>query len=394
MKAQRTYHGHLFRMLALFVSATSIALLVGCDLTGGLGGQIGNATDKAVAALNEAIEQLSSESGNWRIVLEATRDKLIEEGHTIVANDVSLTLNRAIGTTAVETFCGIDFIRTRVLQDIVRIRDKLLGQATSAPEPVVCDTNPPGIKMAYVPEHLNLLEFYGYDLDSGDIHAFLEQSDGAIEITSYLRLPSHFHMTLNLGTNGVPLSGNSNAIVVRYGDTLLSSVSVQQAPPPPTPTPQPSTCYWTSHTSEEYEPAMCSSGYAVKGMRCEHDYCDNVYLFCCSYMPDRGPDPMFSPVPAAPISEEPSNNRFEAPGFLVGLGCEHDYCDNVTAYWLNSPNLPNLGQCGFRPYFSEEGANSDANESICEAGFFAAGLGCEHDYCDKMTLMCCKTIKE
>lgn len=153
-------------------------------------------------------------------------------------------------------------------------------------------------------------------------------------------------------------------------------------------------CRWTAHVSEE-PPAerSCASGYALRGIRCEGRYCDNMELYCCPYVSGEDPagarqwsDKWFSEeTPGEGANADQTN-----AGFVTGIRCSGRYCDSLSLEFLTSPSLPNAGQCSFQPFFSEEGAMSGENEDFCPEGHFVAGLACREDYCDEVSLYCCR----
>jgi hypothetical protein len=79
------------------------------------------AVKSVVEILDEAIVRMESQSISWQGVLEDTRDELIENGHTLVSNDVSNILSRAISDIGVEARCYTDFLRDRVKEDLIRL---------------------------------------------------------------------------------------------------------------------------------------------------------------------------------------------------------------------------------------------------------------------------------
>jgi hypothetical protein len=114
--------------LVLLVITFSLLLNSGCgwDPFG-----VHDPAEKAVAVLDKAIETLESESANWRMVLEDTRDKLIQEGQSTIANEVSNVLSRTVSDIGIEARCYTDFLRDRVKEDLVRIRASITGEELS-----------------------------------------------------------------------------------------------------------------------------------------------------------------------------------------------------------------------------------------------------------------------
>jgi PKD repeat protein len=137
----------------------------------------------------------------------------------------------------------------------------------------------------------------------------------------------------------------------------------------------------------------CPQGYVVRGITCSGQYCDNKELICCKYM--EGIDDQANTWPSQWISEESgprsgyAGNRYtRSDGFVIGLECHGQYCDNVRMWYVTTPNLTNTGRgCDFLPEISEEGG---ANEARCPDGYFVAGMSCRGAYCDNIGLYCCQ----
>jgi hypothetical protein len=137
--------------------------------------------------------------------------------------------------------------------------------------------------------------------------------------------------------------------------------------------------------SEETGAAICASGFAMQGLTCYGEYCDNMVLTCCPYLPNS--DGNAYTEWSYWISEENPNNFYSSSGFVNGIECNHDFCDNVRLSILHSPNLPNLGQCQQLPAVSEE---SWKQSQQCQNGWFVAGMTCMGEYCDDVSITCCR----
>lgn len=185
----------------------------------------------AEQVLRDAIEQLGSESSNWRQVLEETRDKLTGEAQSTIRNEVNVVLSRAIAASGAEVMCVADFIRDRAKQDLMRILDRLQGRVATPALPVVCQVVPQSVDAELVPNRLRLLEYYGYDFDRSPITAYLETTTGRVNVSRYLDFPTHYHMTLNLGAQGVAIGPTSRRFVFVWDGKDQASVAITQSPP-------------------------------------------------------------------------------------------------------------------------------------------------------------------
>jgi len=128
-------------------------------------GTVEETRDKTIAALDEAIVDLADESADWQIVLQDTLAKLTEDTQQTIRNDITNLLRRAPAAVGAEFRCDVDFVRKRVRQDLIRIRASFLGVQVDDKEPTFCSVVPLAVDASLVPSELNLVEFYGYDLD-------------------------------------------------------------------------------------------------------------------------------------------------------------------------------------------------------------------------------------
>jgi len=236
MDAKPTIAQRLLRRMrspAIVIPAMLAAawLLSGCGLVDAirdLGRTASSATDRALAVLDDAIDTLADASADWQVVLQDALDQLTEEAQSTIRHEVNDVLQRGIAAVSLNVRCDVDFLRHRVRQDLLRIRAAILGGEVPI-EPVFCDVVPAAIDLSLPPDRRNLLEFFGYDFDAQpSVQVLLEQGGGTIDVSSHIDLPSHYHMTLNLGGSGVQLSSQSQRFVIRYGDRDLHTIGILQ----------------------------------------------------------------------------------------------------------------------------------------------------------------------
>lgn len=143
-------------------------------------------------------------------------------------------------------------------------------------------------------------------------------------------------------------------------------------------------CY-TIKTSDEYGSVSCQNGFAVRGMKCEGRYCDNMTLTCCPYI--SGSDPALGTMWSGWFSEEnpPNNKVYSSTGFVCGLRSTGEYSDNLSLQLMVSSNLKHVGACQTLEMFSDE----QAQGSKCADNAFVAGVECWGSHCDNLRLTCC-----
>lgn len=198
-----------------------------------------NTAADAVKILDEGIQGMTDESRDWRQTLVETRDKLITAGQSTLANEVNNLLMRAPSQVGAEFRCDTDFLRARLGQDLASIKERFLGHPVQAKEPAFCNVVPLSVDTKLISEgRLSVLEFYGYDFDtSTSVEVLLETADGSrVPVTQHLSKPTHYHMTLNLGSNGVQLPAGARRFVLQWNNKEISTITISQPiqPPPPT----------------------------------------------------------------------------------------------------------------------------------------------------------------
>ena len=212
--------GRLFLFLFLGLFA-----LAGCGFFGQVEQKI---IRPVVDILDEAIETLENGSLGWQSVLQSTVGELAANGHTLVRNDVSNLLTRAIQDVGVELRCTTDFLRDRVKEDLIRLRSQFTGETLTL-TPVFCVPNPPSVDYAFVESgNLTSITIDGYNLDAANIKVYLvDNQNQRIDVSSKLANPTRYVITLNLGSNGVPLDRRSNRIEFEL-PSGLQSVNINQ----------------------------------------------------------------------------------------------------------------------------------------------------------------------
>jgi hypothetical protein len=216
----------LFACLSLFAQ--------GCHLGGlvdKIFGQANDLTEIVTSSLDNAIGNLNANSANYQEILQKLITELPSEVQSTVTNEVSNLLNRTVAAAGAEVRCDVDFFRIRVQQALQRIKAKFLNQTLPPYEPQFCDVVPLAIDMNLPAERRPKLEFYGYDFDMAKIQVVLVDGVNQIDVSNKLDQPTHYHMTLNLGSNGVPISTNSSRIILRWNNRDISSVAVIQKAP-------------------------------------------------------------------------------------------------------------------------------------------------------------------
>jgi hypothetical protein len=173
----------------------------------------GQQVDQALEILGAGILRFGDANENWQLIMQDTRDKLLDKGLKELANQVDAVLDHATGDALVISFCAPDFFRTRMQQELQQILAQYKHEPVTPPVPFICKVVPTTIDYSEPPLEIT---YYGYDLDN-HIEAVLFQKNGtAIKIGTYRSAP--YQPTITLGTNGPSLSQDSDRIVLHWNN--------------------------------------------------------------------------------------------------------------------------------------------------------------------------------
>lgn len=223
----------VFGSAKVLIAAFLISILfTSCNFINKFFGKADDLVNVVTTTLDNAIGNLNATSANYQEILQKLITDLPKEVQSTITNEVSNLLNRTVAAAGAEVRCDTDFFRIRVQQALLRIKAKYLNQPLPPIEPQLCNVIPLAIDMNLPPERRNKLEFYGYDFDVTAIKVVLVDGTTEIDVTDKLDQPTHYHMTLNLGSNGVPLSINSKRLILRWNNRDISTIAIIQKNPP------------------------------------------------------------------------------------------------------------------------------------------------------------------
>lgn len=184
-----------------------------------------------IDTLNEAIRRLESNSESWQMILEESRDKLIQEGQSTLANEVSNVLSRATSDLGVEAKCYTDFLRDRTRDELIKVRATVTGEDLQL-NPVFCAPTPSAIDMNLSPDRRPLIEIAGYNLTRDSIRVFLEHSQNPdSDVSNSLDNPTSYLLTITL--DKIPLDDNSERLRLELENGQKHTIGIIQAYRPP-----------------------------------------------------------------------------------------------------------------------------------------------------------------
>jgi hypothetical protein len=227
---------HLVLPLAILLVAT----ISGC----GMKQELQDTKNSGIATLDQAIQKMGGQADNGINLLKETRDILIKEGQSTLANEVSNVISRATSDVGIEGRCSVDFLRDRSKEELKKLRATLTKEKLEL-KPVFCKPTPSSIDMNLSSDRRNLIEISGYNFKKEDIKVWLltnkltnmfgigDNKQNKIDVSSHLSRASDYLLTLNLGSNGVVLTPDSQKIVFELPNTNEYEVVMRQADAPP-----------------------------------------------------------------------------------------------------------------------------------------------------------------
>ncbi len=199
---------------SLFLSSIllPLSLLVSsCNPTTGVKNEI----DDGVEELNDALLKLDQQSNNWQEVLVETRDTLIAEGNSTLANEVSSLIRQTTSDIGVETRCTTDFFRDRAREELLKLRSTITRETINL-IPVVCQPNPSSID--FEKGKPNIINITGYNLSQDSVNLYLQESVNSPKkpINYSLNYPTKYLMTIIVSK--IENVENSHQLVLELGN--------------------------------------------------------------------------------------------------------------------------------------------------------------------------------
>ena len=247
---------HLLRFLG--TSRSRIACLTACVVVSACFFAC-DVLDEPVDLIEDVSEQITNDSTEWRRALENLVDRLLRDGRSALAQEVSDVLQRGIASAGVEVRCGADFVGSQVVSALDRLVASLRNEIVPSPEPEICSVVPSVVDFRPGADVTNHIELYGYNFDSlGEelpIALTLEDNDSqTLDVTNALAITTPYLMTIDLGTSGVPLTVTSSKLRLAYG-SKQEEINVIQGPG----------CGGVAQS--------CCPGNACDGYACRNDVC-------------------------------------------------------------------------------------------------------------------------
>jgi hypothetical protein len=223
--------------LIAFRSISALMMLTlplgGCDLFGGLKPIVNNAIEDASNQLDQTIDSLQNTSTSWQVLLKDLLEKLTGDARNLIGTDIQNLINNSVAVAGAEVKCEVDFIRARIVENLVALKNKLLGKPMPVLEPRICQAVPQSVDVAQVPASVRVVNFYGYNFGALTDYALkMESLDGTqTDVSRALNIPTAYAMTLSLGPSGANIGSNAHRFALSWQGKPLSTIGIIQPAP-------------------------------------------------------------------------------------------------------------------------------------------------------------------
>lgn len=172
--------------------------------------------DKVLASFDDAISKLERQSISWQSTLKELEAQIKEDVTAVIREDLVNLVEVSIASAGVELRCNADFFRDGLIKQVKRLKNKYLQFIGQTPveilmTPAICNASPNTIK-----DGTPYVEFFGYDLQKGNIEVYLESKSGSRrKVTSNVDFNSTYKFTVLIGgSNGVPMSFENRKLII------------------------------------------------------------------------------------------------------------------------------------------------------------------------------------
>ena len=212
--------GSLYLLLVLFGCST----LVGSEETSSKQTLV-----ETLLVIDQATSALDNSSADPRKILEGMLATLPPNSRDFVRADITSFLDRMPAAGA-DFKCGTRFLQYTARQQLWRVKDKLLNTNPQPAQPQFCYAAPFAVDTV---QPTDALEIYGYDFDQAPLEIFIMNREGFFEDVSFALIQkTHYHLTVNLGKDGVKFSPESQTLSVAWGHLVRYSIPVIQLATP------------------------------------------------------------------------------------------------------------------------------------------------------------------
>jgi hypothetical protein len=180
------------------------------------------------ATLDQAMGDLNANAANYEQIMREAIDKI--NSQTIKAQ-LQDALNGAIVTAGIEYKCSLSFTADYLIKRIRDIKSTLNNVTPPIENPVVCTLLPDYIDMNLPVNVRNKTEITGYFLNqyfNGYKLYHYYKNGSKNNVTQFINAISDFKLFINLGSNGVVLTTESDKLVLEWNGNIITTISIVQ----------------------------------------------------------------------------------------------------------------------------------------------------------------------
>lgn len=181
----------------------------------------------AIQVLDDAVADMTTESANWRAILEDVVADLPETTHN-VKSEVSQLINESIGATSSNIICVMDAIPTRIVRKLNELKAKLaLGGVIPVLAPTVCQVSLPIIDLNNAEITRRTITVNGYDFDNANLLTLvLRKNSGATQtLSNRINKQSNYQYTINVANMDALLAAYDQIAIV-FGEVDISQFGI------------------------------------------------------------------------------------------------------------------------------------------------------------------------
>lgn len=228
--------GRYSRLSSNILRMTGICLLLlALASSGCMGGAIRSGEivnielTNAVSAFDNAIASMGNRTGEIQTVLDDLRNNLSEETHSLLLEEISNLMQTNILVSSAEFRCNIEFVRSRIEQELIRIRNSLIRELNNLRilppialmeeypmEPFISNVVPSAVDIGLDPQRRKILDVFGFNFRSLPITVEAVGYDGRRDISRALAIIGDYRMVLDLTRNGADLDESVYQIVFSW----------------------------------------------------------------------------------------------------------------------------------------------------------------------------------
>lgn len=196
-----------------------------CNPLGGIESKI----DEALFTLNQAIEQITNQSEEWRSTIEQTVNELPDH---LKAQSENL-LAEGIGMASSNIICVVDAVPKRMIRGLKVMKAELLNTQIPPLEPTICQTGLDAIDLSVRESVRRQISLNGYDFVEFALMELRLRGNGGIEkgLQGRLFKLSNYEMSINAANMDTELKKYTSMVVYFNNEILTEIPIIVQAEP-------------------------------------------------------------------------------------------------------------------------------------------------------------------